>query len=178
MSKDCDYEVGFEALLKDFKRYQKDSPKGISLIRKGQTISLQFKIGKKPRSQYGCNCSFTLDGMVEALSKANKVAEALRLFASEVEFWQWYDKEIKEVGKIENDLLTFKDAIARVENDFWNRPSRTRRRRDKNNPSDIRSYNRTYGHFFKLLPQDKIVNLTDIMSAIDTKKGVQDSMAI
>jgi hypothetical protein len=170
VSKDYNYEIGYPTLLEDFKRHQKETPKGVSMTRKGQIISLQFKVGKKPRSQYGCNCSFTLDGMVDALKKAKKVAEALKAFTSEVEFWEWYNKEIKEEGKIENDLITFAEAIKRVEDDFWSRPSRTRRKRDKNNPSDMRSYNRTYGHFFRLLPKDKTVNLADIMSTINTKK--------
>ena len=74
----------------------------------------QFKVGKGNRKQYGCNCTFTLDGMVLALSKAHKVAEALKSFTSESEFWEWYEREIKEVGKIENDLLTFREAIAVV----------------------------------------------------------------
>jgi hypothetical protein len=70
VSKDYNHEIGYESLLRDFERYQKETPRGVSMTRKGQTISLQFKVGKKARSQYGCNCSFTLDGMVDALKKA------------------------------------------------------------------------------------------------------------
>ena len=105
------HEIGYENLLSDFKRYQKQSPKGVSLRRNRNTINLKFKIGDKSRRDYGCNCTFTLDGMVSALSKAHKVGEALKTFTSESEFWEWYDREIKEVGKVENDLLTFRDAI-------------------------------------------------------------------
>ena len=105
------HEIGYESLLSDFKRYQKQSPKGVSLRRNRNTINLKFKIGDKSRRDYGCNCTFTLDGMVSALSKAHKVGEALKTFTSESEFWEWYDREIKEVGKVENDLLTFRDAI-------------------------------------------------------------------
>ncbi|AFZ36673.1 hypothetical protein Sta7437_3165 [Stanieria cyanosphaera PCC 7437] len=126
------------------------------MARKNQTIALQFKVGKSSRSQHGCNCSFTLDGMVEALSKANKVAEALKS-TSETEFWQWYDREIKQIGKINNDLLTFGNAIAKVEDDFWNRPSRTRRKRDRGNSSDVSSWNSTYGRFYSLLPTNENV---------------------
>ena len=78
MSKDYSHEVGYESLLKDFERYRKQSPRGVGLTKKDKTIALQFKVGDKSRSQYGCNCSFTLDGMVDALSKARKVAEALK----------------------------------------------------------------------------------------------------
>ena len=93
--------------------------------RNGSNIYLKFKIGNNPRKDYACNCTFTLDGMVSALSKAHKVAEALKTLKSESEFWEWYDKEIKEVGKVENDLFTFRDAIALIEGDsfifFWSR---------------------------------------------------------
>ncbi len=131
MGKNYNHEIGYESLLADFKRYQKQSPRGIGLTRKSNAIALQFKVGKGNRKQYGCNCTFTLDGMVSALSKANKVSEALKTFTSESEFWEWYNKEIKEVGKVENDLLTFKDAIAVVEADFWKRKDRRGNKRVK-----------------------------------------------
>jgi hypothetical protein len=170
VSKDYNHEIGYESLLKDFERYRKQSPRGVSLAKKDKTIVLQFKIGNKSRSQYGCNCSFTLDGMVDALSKARKVAEALKTFTSEVEFWQWYDKEIKGIGQIKNDVLTFGEAIAKVEQDFWNRLSRTRRKRDKNNPSDQSSWNDTYGSFYKLLPVEKKINFKDMLAVVMSKR--------
>ena len=136
------------------------------MTKKSNTIALQFKIGNTPRKQYGCNCSFTLDGMVSALSKANKVAKALKLFISEAEFWDWYDREIKDIGKIENDLLTFKEAIKLVEDDFWSRPDRRKRKRSKSNPSDLSSWNDAYHRFYKHLPQDKAVNTKDILETL------------
>ena len=162
MGKNYNHEIGYETLLADFKRYQKQSPRGVSLRRTGNNIYLKFKVGNKTRKDYGCNCSFTLDGMVSALSKARKVAEALKSFTSESEFWEWYNYEIKDIGKIENDLLTFKDAIAVVENDFWNRRDRRKRKRIKGHPSDEATYKRTYGDFYAMLPQDKAINLKDI----------------
>ena len=168
MSKDYNHEIGYESLLSDFKRYQKQSPRGVGLTKKGNTIVLQFKVGKGNRKQYGCNCTFTLDGMVSALLKAHKVSEALKIFTSESEFWEWYDKEIKEIGKIENDLLTFRDAIALIEDDFWNRNDRRKQKRDKNNPSDLSSWNDTYWRFYKHLPLlDKAVNLKDIQTTLE-----------
>ena len=162
MSADYKHEIGYERLLKDFERYQKQSPTGISLKRNRNTINLQFKVGNKERKPYGCNCSFTLDGMVSALSKARKVAEALKNYTSESEFWEWYNYEIKDIGKIENDLLTFRDAIAVIETDFWNRRDRRNRKRIKGHPSDEATYKRTYDDFYKLLPQNKVFNLKDI----------------
>jgi hypothetical protein len=137
VSKNYNHEIGYEALLKDFERYQKQSPRGVGLTRKGNAIVLQFKVGNANRKQYGCNCSFTLDAMVSALSKAHKVADALKSFTSETEFWEWYDKEIKDIGKIENNVLTFRDAIAVVEDDFWIRTDRRKRKRIKGHPSGL-----------------------------------------
>ena len=108
------YPIGYETLLVDFKRYQKQTPKGVSMSRKGTNIYFKFTVGNK-RGEYACNCSFTLDGMVSALSKAHKVSEALKTFTSESEFWEWYECEIKETNKVENDLLRFKDAITQCQ---------------------------------------------------------------
>ncbi len=121
--------------------------------------------------------------MVEALKKSNKVAEALKNLASEAEFWQWYDKEIKQESQLADDRLTFGEAIKKVEDDFWDRPSRTKRKRDKDNPSDQSSWHDTYGRFYKYLPTHKTLNLADIQKVIDrqkkgtkTFKGVVSSM--
>jgi hypothetical protein len=121
VSKDYANEIGYEALLSDFKRYQKQTPRGVGMAKKGQNIYLQFKTPNTARKQYACGCSFTLDGMVDALRKSNKVAKALKSFTSEAEFWQWYDKEIKEESQLQDDLITFGEAIALVEDDFWER---------------------------------------------------------
>jgi hypothetical protein len=167
MGKNYNHEIGYETLLADFKRYQKQSPKGVSLRRTGNNIYLKFKVGNKTRKDYGCNCSFTLDGMVSALSKARKVADALKSLKSESEFWEWYNYEIKDIGKIENDLLTFRDAIALIETDFWERHDRRKQKRDKNNPSDLSSWNEVYYRFYKHLPQNKAVNLKNIQQTLE-----------
>jgi hypothetical protein len=113
--------------------------------------------------------------MVEALSKSNKVAEKLKNLDSEVEFWDWYDKEIKQVSQLVDDRLTFGEAITKVEADYWERPSRTKRKRDKTSPSDLSSWHRTYGCFYQHLPENKLVNVTDILSVIEKqKKGTRN----
>ncbi len=159
------YPIGYETLLADFKRYQKQTPKGVSMSRKKGNIYFKFTVGSK-RGEYACGCTFTLDGMVSALSKAHKVSEALKTFTSESEFWEWYNKEIKEVGKVENDLLTFKDAIAVIEDDFWKRKDRRGNKRVKGHASHERSYKKAYSRFYDHLPQDKTVNLKDILTAL------------
>jgi integrase len=157
---------GYPELFVDFERYQKQAPKGISLQNKrNQTILLRFKVNGKAKAM-GCNCSFTLDGMVSALSKAHKVAEALKSFTSETEFWEWYEREIKDIGKIENDVLTFREAIKVVEDDFWSRPDRRKQKRVKGHPSYEHSWKRTYEDYYKLLPQDKSVNLKNITDVL------------
>ena len=175
MSKNYKSEIGYESLLSDFKRYQKQTPRGVGLTRKGQSIYLQFKTPNTSRNPYACGCSFSLDGMVDALSKSVKVAEKLKKLDSEVEFWNWYDREIKQESQLVDDRLTFAEAIAKVEIDYWERPSRTKRKRDKNNPSDLSSWHRTYGCFYQHLPQNKLVNFVDILSVIEKqKKGTRN----
>jgi hypothetical protein len=174
VSKEYNSEIGYESLLSDFKRYQKQTPKGLGLTKKGQGIYLQFKTPSTSRKQYACGCNFTLDGMVDALSKAHKVAEKLKSLKSEVEFWQWYDKEIKQESQLVDDRLTFGEAIAIVEADFWSRLSRTKNKRDKDSPSDINSYRETYGKFYKHLPLDKLLTQQGIQVVIDKyKKGTR-----
>jgi hypothetical protein len=175
VSKEYNSEIGYESLLSDFKRYQKQTPRGVGLARKGQNIYLQFKTPSTSRKQYACDCAFTLDGMVDALRKANKVADQLKTLDSEVEFWNWYDKEIKQESQLVDDRLTFAEAIAKVEDDFWSRPDRRKRDRDKSNPSDIDSWYRTYGCFYQHLPSSKILNLISITKVIDMqKKGTRN----
>ena len=177
MSKDYTGEIGYESLLSDFGRYQKQTPRGVGMTRKGQNIYLQFKTPNTARKPYACGCTFTLDGMVEALKKSNKVAEILKNFTSEVEFWQWYDKEIKQESQLADDRLTFGEAIAKVEVEFWNSLSRTKRVRDKNNPSDISSWYDTYGLYYKRLPAEKLVNIKDILAVISSREKGKTSYA-
>ena len=181
MSANYKHEIGYEGLLNDFKRYQKQTPSGISLKRNRNTINLQFKVGNTHRKPYGCNCSFTLDGMVSALSKAGKVADALKSFESETQFWEWYHREIKDEGKIENDLLTYREAIAVVENDFWKRKDRRGNKRIKGHPSHEQSWNRTYNEYYKYLPLENPLNERSILNALKRweqgTKSYKDAMS-
>ncbi|MEL6438704.1 MAG: hypothetical protein AAFQ80_05535 [Cyanobacteria bacterium J06621_8] len=167
MSKKYNHEIGYESLLADFELYKKQTPRGVSLAKKKSGIYLQFKTPNKARSQYNCNCPFTIDGMRDAVGKARLVGEKLASMTSETEFWEWFKKEVQEENQLINDVLTFGETIQKVENDFWSRPSRTKRKRDKSSSSDIASWQRTYGCFYKHLPEYKTVNLTDIQKAIN-----------
>ena len=164
------HEIGYETLRKDFKRYQKETPRGVSLQNKrNKTIVLKFKIDGKEKSK-GCNCSFSLDGMVEALRKAKLVATKLETLTSELEFWEWYDKEIKNESQLVDDRITFEEAIKKVRDDFWARPDRRKRKRDRANPSDLKTWHRKYGYFFEQLPKEKAVNVKDIMAVIERQE--------
>ena len=170
MSKDYTNEIGYESLLSDFKRYQKQTPRGVGMTRKGKNIYLQFKTPNTDRKPYACNCSFTLDGMVNALRKSKLVKEKLENLTSEVDFWDWYDKEIKNESQLVDDHRTFIQAIIEVKRDFWNRPDRRQQTRDKSNPSHQASWYRTYGCFYKHLPEYKTVNFADIKAVVDMQK--------
>ena len=183
MSTDYTNEIGYESLLADFKRYQKLTPRGVGMKRTGRNIYLQFKTPNTSRKTYACNCSFTLDGMVEALRKSKLVKEQLESLTSEVEFWNWYDKEIKNESQLVDDQMTFIQAIIEVKRDFWNRPSRTGRKREKSSPSDQSSWDDTYGRFYKHLPEYTRINLKAIQDVIDkwnkgtkTYKGAVSAM--
>ena len=145
------------------------------MTKKGQNIYLQFKTPNSSRKPYACNCTFSLDGMVDALNKSKKVKEKLETLTSEVEFWAWYEKEIKNESQLVDDRLTFEEAIKRVEDDFWSRPDRRKRKRDKKNHSDISSWYRTYGCFYKHLPSQSDLNLRDIQTVIGMQqKGTRN----
>ena len=80
-------------------------------------------------------------------------------------------------------MLTVEEAIKKIEDDFWYRPDRRKRKRSKDNPSDKSSWNDTYGRFYKHLPQNNRINLSDIQKVIDkwdrgtkTYKGVVSAM--
>jgi hypothetical protein len=172
VSKDYENEIGYESLLSDFSRYQKQTPRGVGLTRKGQNIYLQFKTPNTARTPYACNCRFSIDGMIDAVRKAYRVVEKLKNLDSEVEFWEWYDNEIKQDSQLVDDRMTFGEAIAKVDKDFWSRLSRTKQKRDRSNPSDQTSWYDTYGLYYKKLPVEKLVNAEDILAVVnDREKG-------
>ncbi|MFN6486267.1 MULTISPECIES: hypothetical protein [unclassified Nostoc] len=169
--------IGFERLLALFKHVQKQTPSGVGLKREtkpyGTYILLQFKLGSK-RVAKACGCTFTQVGMVEALQKATKVAEALNSFSTETEFWGWYDQTILAKNTIQNNLITFKQAIEIAEDYFWNNV-RKKGVRDKSNPSHQSCWYDAYGRFYKSLPLDKVFNTTDLLQVVNSKeKGTKN----
>ncbi len=164
--------IGYERLLDFFKEAQNQTPKGIGLKKdakpSGTYVLLQFKLGDK-RVAKACNCAFTIDGIANALRKAKQVSEALLKFTSETEFLAWYDEHILEKNQVKNDLITFGEAIKLVENNYWNTYTKKRQKRDMANPSHQSCWYEVYYCFYKLLPLNNSVNLTDMMDVINSK---------
>ena len=163
--------IGYEALISLYDTMKASTPDGVGLkkVKVGETnyVQLQFKVGDDgKRVNKACNCSFTEDGIRNAVLKAQKVAEALRKFSTESEFWSWYDAEILEKNVILNDLITFGEVIKLIEDDFWASQTKTKHKRNRDNPSHQTSWYNTYGQYYKHLPSDKAVNLPDIMTVI------------
>ncbi len=183
------FAIGYERLLELFQDAQKQSPKGVGLKRKGssnqQRIYLRFKIGDKDRQPYACNCTFSLDGIASASRKATLVADKLSSCTSEVEFWEWYDREIKEVSNIKNDMLTFQEVITKIENEFFNGYRLFKKppeKRDRNSPSDLTSWKKVYYEYYRYLPESKPINLKDIQTVLSRweqgSKSYKDAVSV
>jgi len=168
----ADYLIGYERILDYFKQAQKECPKGVGLKKDRKPsethITLQFKLGDK-RVIKSCGCNLTMQGITDALKKAHLVATALESLSSETQFLGWYDDVILEKNVVKNDLMTFGEAIAKVEEKYWSGVSQGQSR-DRDNPSHARTWLSTYGNFFKLLPRERIVNIEDIVRALETKE--------
>ncbi|MBH8563747.1 hypothetical protein I8748_16375 [Nostoc sp. CENA67] len=164
--------IGYERLLDFFKEAQNQTPKGIGLKKdskaSGTYILLQFKLGDK-RVAKACNCAFTMDGIANALRKGKQVSEALGKFSTETEFLSWYDEHILEKNVVKNDLITFGEAIKLVEDNYWNSYTKKRQPRDRNNPSHQSCWYEVYYCFYKELPLNNSVNITDMMGVINSK---------
>ncbi|WP_041622977.1 hypothetical protein [Oscillatoria nigro-viridis] len=173
LSTSADYLIGYERILDYFKQAQKECPKGVGLKKdskaKGSYITLQFKLGDK-RVNKTCGCYLTMQGITDALKKAHLVASALKSFFSESQFLAWYDDVILEKNVVKNDLMTFGEAVAKVEEEYWDGRTKRRQQRDRSSISQQYSWGCVYGDYFKLLPEDRVVNLSDILSVVNSKK--------
>lgn len=176
-----DFLIGYEKVLERWDRAQKQCPtnpkvelKKVSKIN-GTDIDFQFKIGNKSQTT-SSNCSLTISGINKAIDNAKLISQKLANCETEVEFWDWYDEAILDKSTISNDVLTFGEAIAKVENYFWESRDRNGRQRVKdpdrpNYHSWKRSYDNVYGNFYKLLPSDKNVNFEDMIKVIESKEA-------
>lgn len=173
VSTSADYLIGYERILDYFKQAQKECPKGLGLRKdskaKGSYIILQFKLGDKLVNK-ACGCYLTMQGITDALRKAHLVAFSLGTLKTESQFLTWYDDMILEKNIIKNDFMTFGEAIAKVDKEYWDGYTKRRQQRDRSNISHQNTWIAVYGHYYKLLRQDTVVNLTDILFVIHGKK--------
>jgi len=173
VSNSADYLIGYERILDYLKDAQKECPKGVGLKKesraKGSYVQLQFKLGDK-RVIKSCGCNLTMQGISDALKKAHLVATALESISSETEFLRWYDDVILEKGVVKNDLITFGEAIAKVEIGYWDGYTKKRQQRDRESISARNTWYKVYGQYYKLLPQGTTVDLTDVIAVINSKE--------
>jgi hypothetical protein len=162
---------GYQDIVDYYKLIRKQSPMGVSITKQGNRLYLQFKTPNKKRSPYGCNENFTLIGLNRSLEKAHLVANKLKHYDSELEFWQWYDLEIKGINNnSKNDLITFQEAFDYVESWFFGSLDNRGLLRSKTNKSDQRSYSRQYGCNFNIIQNpNEQVKLQIILDSIKSK---------
>ena len=111
--------------------------------------------------------TLSFDGIENAIRKARLVSDKLSTVSGETELWDWYEGTILGRHEIANDQTTFAEAIAKVEQKFWDNLSHGKRERNKDNPNDRCTWRTTHGQFYAKLPQDKPINLDSIMAVIN-----------
>jgi hypothetical protein len=173
-SQNPSYAVGFEALLEVFKQASKQCPKGANLKRQSQggknylMFNLTLPSGKRVTKPTGED--FNESGFWLALAKANQVAEKIKSGMTDDDFLVWYDSEVLGRNRPNRETVksrTWGDAIAILENYFWNKiDKRTKQRRDKNHPSHQSIWTRKYKVFVEYLPLDKPISLDDIKAVV------------
>ena len=147
---------GYKDIADHFALIKKQMPKGINLSARGKKLNFVFATKNKKRSFYSINENYTIYGLNKALEKAIKLSKKLSNYESENEFWEWYEKEIKGINiEAINDIITFNEAVTKLENWFFSCKDRRGLKRTKE--SDSRSYQSTYGYYFQFLPLDKKV---------------------
>jgi hypothetical protein len=161
----------YEDLLKTIQNVSKELPKGISFKKQGSHLYLQFiHPGVNKRLPKPCGVQLTYDGIYEAKHKAFKIKTALDTFTSATEFWEWYEKEILCKKEIINDITTYREIFEKIESRYWNgRNKNTGRKRSKDIPNDINSFNRHYKIVFDKFPDwDKQPKWEDIKQVLFT----------
>lgn len=165
--------IGHERIRAYLKEAQKSTPRGVSIkcVSTGKKNHLQLRFTIEGREcALACDCQLTMQGITEASEKAVRVADALKRCNTYSEFLDWYDREIRPANKVRNDLFTFSEAIAKVEQAYWVGTDKKRNKRDRTNVSQQATYQSVYGRFYALLPADKLFNTKDVLVALHTKQ--------
>ena len=141
----------FSDLINLYKSLSKQLPTGISFKKQGKYLYLQFiHPGTSQRLPGKFDYGFTYEGLVKAKEAAFKIRHALDTITTTTDFWEWYDREILGKNEIVNNCITYREIFETIEAKYWNgRNKNTKRKRSKDNVSDIASFNLTYGKIFK-----------------------------
>jgi hypothetical protein len=142
-----------------FGRKIKECPKGVKIKIFKDNIYLRFTLPylendtKDTRVIKPCNCTFSETGIILAVDKAHKVAEALKRFRLSSEFWTWYNNEILEKSSLENDLLTYRDIFQIISDRYWSGRNRnTGRKRSQDIANDVATFSGYYRIVFNKFP--------------------------
>jgi hypothetical protein len=102
-------------------------------------------------------------GIVNAIKKAHKIAEALTRFTVSSEFWAWYKMEILGKVKTYDDRRTYRQIFTEIEDAYFSgKHKNTGETRTRDNPSFFKSYKRTYLLYFDKFPNwDKLPDWKD-----------------
>ena len=155
-------------------------PKGVKgKLEDGKRISLQFvdpTTNKRVAKATGCD--LTTRGILQAIEKAHKVADALKRFDTTTEFWDWYNTEITGKKQLENDLRTYRQIFQEIEDEYFSgRHRNTGRKRSRDISSDVKSFYGTKKVYFKRFQNwDKYLEWDDFQKALfDYPKTPQGS---
>jgi hypothetical protein len=107
----------FSDLMQLYRKKRKETAKGVSLkLERNKYLLLQFKdpqTGK--RTSKTCDCPFTELGLLQAVEKANLVADQLKSVNSSSEFWEWYSITIENKKAIATDIKTYREIFKEIE---------------------------------------------------------------
>jgi hypothetical protein len=107
----------FSDLMQLYRKKRKETAKGVSLkLERNKYLLLQFKdpqTGK--RTSKSCDCPFTELGVLQAVQKANLVAEKLKSVNNASEFWEWYSITVENKNEAVADIKTYREIFKEIE---------------------------------------------------------------
>jgi len=163
-------QVDHELVRLYLKACQKSTPRGIRITQSRRRLFLRFKTATKSgNSDITCNEDYTRDGCVNALAKALFVAHKLNECETEMEFWSWYETQIKEVKILKNDIITIGNAIETVRTEFFKDYDKCGRNRndDSFSISMEAAYDDAYGRHHTRLNPDLNLTANNLISEVN-----------
>ena len=160
----------YEDIMVTWSRCKNEWPKGVrGKLEDGKRISLQFAdpaTGKRVGKATGCE--LTTRGILQAIEKAHKVADALKRFDTTTEFWDWYNTEILGKKQLENDLRTYRQIFQEIEDEYFNgRHRNTGRKRSRDIKGDVNTFKSNKLRCFnRFLNWDKYLEWEDFQKVL------------